>query len=54
MFIVKIHLYTRLHFSAAQSHHRAFTEEQIHIWFCTIGFPRFYSAEVYSYGVWLS
>jgi hypothetical protein len=46
-FIVKIHLYTRLHVSAPRSHHQASTIEQIQIQFCTIGIPRVYSAEVY-------
>jgi hypothetical protein len=45
--IVKIHLYTRLRVSAPWSHHQASTIEQIQIWFCTIGIPRVYSAEVY-------
>jgi len=39
IFIVKIHLYTRLHVSAQWSHHQASTVEQIQIWFCTIGIP---------------
>jgi len=46
-FIVKIHLYTRLHVSAPRSHYQASAVEQIHIWFCTIGIQIVYSAEVY-------
>jgi len=42
-----MHLYTRLRVSALRSHHQAFTVEQIHIWFCTVGIPIVYSAEVY-------
>ena len=42
-FIVKIHLYSRLHVSAPRSLHQTFTVEQIHIWFCTVGIPRVYS-----------
>jgi hypothetical protein len=47
IFIVKIHLYTRLHVSAPWSHHQASTVEQIQIWFCTIWIPTVYSAEIY-------
>jgi len=36
-----------LHVSAPHSHHQASTVEEIQIWFCTIGVPGVYSAEVY-------
>jgi hypothetical protein len=47
LFIVKLHLYIRLHVSAPWSHHQACTVEQIQIWFCTIGIPKVCSTEVY-------
>jgi len=42
-----LYLYTKLHVSAPHSHHKASTEEQIHIrFFCAIGIPKVYNAEV--------
>jgi hypothetical protein len=45
--MLKLPMYIRLHVSSRWSHHQASTVEQIQIWFCTIGIPRVYSAEVY-------